>query len=143
MDKIERLDLADCIQVLGGIPHAEVKQCMARAQIYTQHSITAPNGDQEGLPLSLLEASSMGLPIVSTRHSGIREVVIDRVSGYLVSEGDVAGMAARIVELCRSPGLWTQFGAAGRARTKERFSLQAKAQKSIELMTKIVESKTG
>ena len=61
-----------------------------------QHSITASNGDTEGLPVGILEAMATALPVISTRHSGIPEAVEDGITGFLVEEHDVRGMAERM-----------------------------------------------
>src|SRR5207247_4061449 len=107
----------------GGQPNEVVQRLMRDADIFVQHSITDPDtGDAEGLPVSILEAMAHGLPVVSTRHAGIPEAVSDGVSGYLVDEGDTAGMAERIVALIRSADLRHRMGDAGWRRAKEDFS---------------------
>jgi glycosyltransferase involved in cell wall biosynthesis len=59
------------------------------------HSLVAPDGDSEGSPVSVMEAQLCGLPVVTTHHAGITEVVREGETGLLVDEGDVAGTAAR------------------------------------------------
>jgi glycosyltransferase involved in cell wall biosynthesis len=121
--EIAALGLADHVRLLGRRTHHEVIELYQSAHIYVQHSVIAPNGDEEGLPVSITEALAAGLPVVSTRHSGIPEAVIDGVTGVLVDEKDIQGMADAMVDLARNPDRWDQFGRAGRALLEEEFSV--------------------
>jgi len=96
---------------------------MDEADIFVQHSMTDPEtGDEEGLPVAILEAMSAALPVVSTRHAGIPEAVVDGSTGYLVNEGESAAMAERLIILARNHDLREPLGAAGWARAKEHFT---------------------
>jgi colanic acid/amylovoran biosynthesis glycosyltransferase len=132
--RVSELGLEGRIQLLGTLPHEKIVDLLASAHIYTQHSITAPNGDQEGQPVSLVEASAMGLPIISTVHSGIPEVVLDGETGYLVAEHDVKAMGNRIAEVARDPSLWTRLGEAGRSHIERNFSLERETAKAIAIL---------
>ena len=79
-------------------------------------SRTDSAGDQEGIPVTLMEAMASGLPVVSTRHSGIPELVEHGVSGWLAEEGDVAGLVEGLLRLEREPYLALRFGRAARER---------------------------
>lgn len=76
----------------GRLNKNEVKTLMANSFAYSQHSLTAPNGDSEGTPVAIMEAAAAGMPVVSTRHAGIADVLMDGVTGYLVEEHDTQGM---------------------------------------------------
>ena len=65
-----------------------------------------------------------GLPVVATRHAGIRDVVIDGETGALVDEGDVAGMADAMVRLAQEPELARRWGRAARERVASEFSME-------------------
>lgn len=121
--EISALDLVDHVRLLGRRKHEEIIQLFGSAHIYVQHSVTAPNGDEEGLPVSITEALASGLPVVSTRHSGIPEAVVDGVTGLLVDEKDVQGMADAMVTLARDPEKWDQFGTAGRKLLESEFAV--------------------
>jgi glycosyltransferase involved in cell wall biosynthesis len=95
---------------------------MRRAAVFVQHSVTAPDGDTEGLPVGLLEAMAAGLAVVATRHAGIPEAVVEGETGLLVDEHDAAAMAAALVALLRDPERTRRLGAAGRARVLARFT---------------------
>ena len=111
------------IRVLGSRPHNEVEALLADSDVFLQHSRRDPaTGDEEGLPVAVLEAMSYGLAIVTTRHGGIPEAIEDGRTGFLVAEGDYDDMAARIVELARHPDLRRDLGERARARHASAFS---------------------
>lgn len=87
------LGIDGAVKFAGTVTAQEVKDILARSDVFVHHSVTAADGDMEGMPNSILEAMSMGLPVVSTRHSGIPELVEEGVNGYLVEERDVEGFA--------------------------------------------------
>lgn len=136
--EITALRIADSVNLLGRRTHDEVIQLYQSAHIYAQHSATAPNGDEEGLPVSITEALAAGLPVVSTRHSGIPEVVIDGKSGLLVDEKDTQGMAEAMVKLARDPAQWDLFGAAGRKILESEFSLPVVQDKLRQLLKSVL-----
>jgi len=114
----------------------EVIKFLQGATIFVQHSMfSKTTGDSEGTPGTVLEASASGLPVVSTRHAGIKEAVIENRSGFLVDEGDFEGMAACIIQLIENPELGTKFGLAGRKHMIENYDLDLqidKLQKNIK-----------
>lgn len=118
---VARLQLEGHVHLRGSVSSDEVRQTMMQSHVMVQHSVETASGDMEGLPVSLTEAAACCLPIVATRHSGIPEIVVDGVNGFLVEEHDVDGMAARMAELARAPERWSALGRAGRALVKEKF----------------------
>jgi len=107
----------------GSLPHQQTMEIMEKADIFMQHSITDPDsGDEEGLPVAVLEAMARGLPVVSTFHTGIPEAVVDQETGFLVKEGDSQAMADALERLIVNKVLRVEFGKKGRERAKEHFS---------------------
>ena len=118
--------LEDRAVLHGAQPHGVVRQMMAGADIFLQHSLLEPDtGAVEGLPVAILEAMACGLPVVATLHGGIPEAVADDATGYLVREGDTQGMADRIVALARSEELRRRLGEGGWLAARERFSWES------------------
>lgn len=101
VERIARYDLQDRIICVGALPHREVVQRLSDCDVFVQHSVTAPNGDQEGMPVSIMEALSFDLPVVATRHSGIPEIVENGVSGLLVREHDYEETAEAIIRILK------------------------------------------
>lgn len=88
------------IEFKGILNHDEVLKEMQNARMLVQHSLTTPvTGDKEGTPVAVMEAMASGLPIVSTRHSGIAELITHGHNGLLVEEYDYLGMADCMIEL--------------------------------------------
>src|SRR5690606_25159636 len=87
------LKIQNNVCFLGVIEIDQYLELLNKCYGYVQHSITALNGDKEGTPVSILEASIAGIPVISTRHSGIKDVIIEGKTGYLVDEFDINKMA--------------------------------------------------
>lgn len=137
--KIYDLGLEGDIDCLGSVPHGKVRRLMQTCHLYTQHSKTASNGDQEGQGVTFVEAQASGLPVVTTRHNGIPDVVVDGETGFLVEEGDTRAMAERIVYLARHPEIWSKLGRAGRAHVEEQFDLSKQVTKLIRMYEEVTD----
>ncbi|WP_268035822.1 glycosyltransferase [Algoriphagus sp. PAP.12] len=103
------------VEFSGVLSAEEIAFEMSQSFCFIQHSKQASNGDKEGTPVAILEAMAAGLPIISTRHAGIPEVVEDGSSGFLVDEGDVDGMADKIMKLHLNREKAQNFGENGKA----------------------------
>ncbi len=115
-------EVADAVEFMGARDHRFVQQRMASARAFVQHSVRACDGDCEGTPVAILEAQASGLPVVATRHMGIRDVVVEGQTGLLVDEQDVQAMADAMVRVAREPGVAARWGQAGRRRVLTEFS---------------------
>ncbi|MFD2891011.1 glycosyltransferase family 4 protein [Flavobacterium chuncheonense] len=101
---------------------------------FVQHSVTALNGDQEGTPVAILEASAAGLPIIATRHAGIPDVIINNETGILVNEHDVEGMANAMISVLTNNELAQRLGENGKKRIQESFSMKKYLENIDELV---------
>jgi glycosyltransferase involved in cell wall biosynthesis len=120
---VERLGLRGRVIFHGLRDHAFVRDRIARAQVFLQHSVTDAEGNTEGLPTSIQEAMACGAVVVSTRHAGIPEAIASGVNGVLVEEHDAAGFAAALRGvLADEPGA-ARMAAAARATALERFDI--------------------
>jgi colanic acid/amylovoran biosynthesis glycosyltransferase len=86
----------DC-SFLGTQSQDVVRQNLQSASVLCVPSVTAENGDSEGLPIAILEALSMKVPVVASRHAGIPEAVLDGETGLLASERDEKELAEQIL----------------------------------------------
>ena len=120
---INQSNMRDKIKLAGWCRHDEVLTKLERAQILLLPSVTASDGDQEGTPTALIEACAMGMPVVSTLHSGIPEVVCNGRSGYLVPERDVDALVDRLGFLIDHPGSWKAMGTVGRHHVEKYFDV--------------------
>jgi glycosyltransferase involved in cell wall biosynthesis len=128
-------DLEDRVTLHGAQPPTTVQQLLWDADIFIHHSITDPiTGDEEGLPVAVLEAMAHSLPVVSTRHAGIPEAVQEGVTGYLVDEGDCGGMAERLLALAHDAESRHSMGVTGWQRAHEYFSWQTERQTLLSVL---------
>jgi colanic acid/amylovoran biosynthesis glycosyltransferase len=111
---VRELGVSDVVHLAGERDQGAVAAAMADAHLFLAPSVTASDGDMEGIPVSLMEAMASGLPVVATRHSGIPELVRDGVSGFLVPERDAEALAFVLDHLVRRPSRWTEVGRAAR-----------------------------
>jgi colanic acid/amylovoran biosynthesis glycosyltransferase len=120
---VGELGLGDVVCLHGARDSTYVRRLLASAHVFVLASTTAADGDQEGTPVVLMEAQACGLPVVSTLHSGIPEVVIDGGSGLLVPEGDERALAEAVLRIVREHESWPRLGAAGRAHVAATFDV--------------------
>jgi glycosyltransferase involved in cell wall biosynthesis len=127
--RIEVGGLRGTVKLHGTLPPARVAEMLDAADLFVLNSRATPEGDAEGLPVSLLEGMEAGLCVVATRHGGIRDAVEDGVSGILVPERDTEALAAALVRVAGDPGLRARLGAGARARVEREFDLERCAAK--------------
>ncbi len=122
---LERLlNIENNIKFLGVISPDQTRIYMEKAIAYIQHSIVAESGDSEGTPLAILEAQAAALPVISTNHAGIPDVVINNVTGFLVEEKDIQGMKEAMKKILINNELAREFGEKGRLRIIENFTMK-------------------
>ena len=102
-------------------------------------SVTAQNGDQEGTPTAIVEAQMMGLPVLSTVHSGIPDMVEHGVNGYLVPERDVDALAEHLLKLMNQPEDWPQMGQHGSNHARRLFDVNLLNDQLIEIYQNVLQ----
>jgi glycosyltransferase involved in cell wall biosynthesis len=120
-----RLGLSARIDWRGALPQEQVLALYRSADLFVLASRIARGGDRDGLPNVLMEAQSQGLACLSTRVSGIPELIEDGDTGVLTPPGDVAALAAALARLIRDPRERARLGAAGADRVRARFTMAA------------------
>ena len=132
---VRAFGLGERVWLPGEVDSTTVFESMRNADIFLQHSVTDPDsGDEEGLPVAILEAMALALPVVSTRHSGIPEAVIEGQTGFLVEEWDQLGMADRIVDLALDHSLRSRMGRLSWERAKAQFSWERERSQLLRIM---------
>ena len=130
---IQELNVGNLVKLLGWKQKTEVIDILNNSHILLAPSITAKNGDREGIPVALMEAMAMGLPVISSLHSGIPELVTDGISGFLIPERDVEGIAAKLNFLIEHPEMWSQMGKAGRAIVEANYDINKLNHRLLEI----------
>ena len=128
------LDAGNRVEFCGRLGHREMLVKVSEADVFMQHSVTdSKTGDQEGVPVAILEAMAHGLPVVSTTHSGIPYVVETDVSGFLTPESDAPAMAQSLIRLARDIQLRRSMGKNGRERVRQ-FSWEKEKSRLCEIL---------
>jgi len=115
-------------EFLGLQPSDVVKSWMNRALLLAVPSVTASTGDSEGLPTVVVEAQSMGLPVVGSIHAGIPQAVVHGETGFLAPERDWKTLAEYILQLLKDPTLWQRCSINGQQRVRDSFNLSKQTQ---------------
>ena len=102
---VKKLEIEKNVDFVGYVTPEEAIKLMKKANVFVHHSITASNGDQEGIPTAIMEAMATRLPVLSTNHSGIPELVQDGINGFLVEEKDIEDYAKKMEEI----SLWNKI----------------------------------
>jgi glycosyltransferase involved in cell wall biosynthesis len=122
MAQAAALGISGKVEFLGARPAGEVARWMKRAWLLAAPSVTAGDGDSEGLPTVIAEAAASGLPVVGSDHSGIPEAIVDGETGFLVPEGEAEPLARRISETLAGPSLRAAMMQAARGLAERRFN---------------------
>jgi colanic acid/amylovoran biosynthesis glycosyltransferase len=142
MELRDRLGLGERVRFLGWAAADQVREALDRAHALVAASVTAADGDEEGIPNVLKEAMASGLPVVATRHGGIPELVEDEVSGFLVPERDADALAQRLRHLAARPDRWESMATAGRARVERSYDIERLNDRLVALFTSLNQKKS-
>lgn len=133
--KIQDLSLEDRVTLCGALPHESVIDQMKSSTMFALPCVTGSDGDRDGIPNAILEAMAMKLPVISTSHSGIPEVITDGANGLLVPPADPKALAQAIARLLDEPQLGRQMGERGRQTVNENFDARRNASRLLQQMT--------
>ncbi|MBZ0153169.1 MAG: glycosyltransferase [Planctomycetes bacterium] len=119
-----RLGVADKVEFVGSMTNQDTLRLVRQATAFVLPSRIDEHGDRDGIPTSMIEAMYLRTPAVSTRVSGIPELVDDGVDGFLAEPEDVDTIAARLQQLLTDPGQRERMGEAARQKVLARFDVQ-------------------
>ncbi|NJL48788.1 MAG: colanic acid biosynthesis glycosyltransferase WcaL [Leptolyngbyaceae cyanobacterium SM2_5_2] len=135
---INRLGVSHAVHLMGWKNVREIVDILADSDLFIAPSVTAQDGDQDA-PINVLkEAMALGMPVISTWHGGIPELVSHGVSGLLAPERDSETLAEHIDYLMRHPEQWESMGRAGRAMVEKHYNLTDLNNQLIELYDMIL-----
>lgn len=126
------------IELPGVIGSEQFRDYLSESLAFIQHSITSHDGDAEGTPVAILEASAAGLPVISTLHAGVPDVIINNETGFLVKEHDVKGMAEKMEKLLLDTSEVVRLGTNGRKNIGENYTLKRHMEVLNELTKKAI-----
>lgn len=136
--QVERLSLGGRVRLLGARLHPEILAAYPRYHLFVLASVIAKDGDRDGIPVVMMEAGAMGLPIVSTEVSGIPEIVRHDQTGLLVPPRDARALTEAVATLAANPGLRKQMGQHAQSLIKSDFNLDTSTSRLIDLWGEIL-----
>lgn len=135
---IEDMGIGRHVRLVGSKTHEQVKMFLEQSHVLIAPSLTSESGDQEGIPNAIKEAMASGLPVISTFHSGIPELVSDGVSGLLVPERDATALADALAYLINHPEVCKEMGQAGRRQVEQKFDTNVLSKQLEELYLELM-----
>lgn len=111
------------VQWLGRQPSDAVRREFERASVFCLPSVTAENGDAEGLPIVIMEAQACGVPVVTSARGGATEGIVHGETGLAFAEGDVQGLTQALLRVLGEPGLAARMAQAAVPFARQRFDL--------------------
>lgn len=135
---VTKLRINNNVQFLGNVDDDTLLKLYQESHIFILPSVTAHSGDKEGIPVVLMEAQATGLPVISTLHSGIPEVVHEDKSGFLVPERDVNALAEKIESLIEHPEVWSKMGKYGRKFVEENYDIKILNQRLVKIYENVL-----
>jgi glycosyltransferase involved in cell wall biosynthesis len=126
--RIRSRGLQDRVRLLGAVGQPQVREILSSAEIFVLPSVRTADGNQDGIPVALMEAMALGLPVLSTWVSGIPELIINEDSGLLVPPASASALAEGMERLLRNAELRARLAAEGRRRVRARHDILRSAE---------------
>jgi colanic acid/amylovoran biosynthesis glycosyltransferase len=145
-DEEEKRTILDLVGRLEGVvrwvgfqPYPAFRRALLDHHLFLSPSCTSRDGDAEGgAPVTLIEAQATGMPVVSTRHCDIPEIVVDGKAGHLSPERDVKALAANLERLITAPvSVWEAMGAAARAHIEKHYNVRTQVARLEDLYERL------
>lgn len=136
------LAIENRVGFLGAKNQEEIIKVLNTTHLFVAPSVTVKTDEQEeGIPNVLKEAMATGLPVVSTHHAGIPELVQDGVSGFLVPERDYRALADKLAYLIDHPERWPEMGKAGRKFVERNYDKEKLNRELVDIYNKLINIK--
>lgn len=133
---VNELSISNSIEFKGVQRQDQIAGIYAEALAFVQHSITTAQNDSEGTPLAIMGAMSAALPVISTKHGGISDIIVENETGFLVEEKDIEEMAKKMLFVIENPERAEIIGKAASQYIKANHTLNLYTQKLFELIKK-------
>ena len=128
-ESTRNLGISNQVTFAGFASQQQLRELFYASHIFLHPSETGPDGNQEGVPNSMLEAMASGLPVFATNHGGIPEAIENGVSGVLVPERDAAALARQLSSLTAQPDVLSGIAARGAEQVAAKFEQRAQVAK--------------
>ena len=127
------LEVKDKVTFSGFVTQEQLRGLLYQSHIFLHPSQLGADGNQEGVPNSMLEAMATGLPVFATIHGGIPEAVSNGLTGVLVGEQNHTALARELIQAAQRPDRLSQLGRAGSDLVARKFNQRAQTQRLEEL----------
>lgn len=131
--KIAEYSLENSVVLAGSMPQEEIRPLLKKAGIFVLASVKAESGNMDGIPVALMEAMASGVPVISTRLSGISELVDDGKDGFLVESGNAEELAGKIMYLMDNYEQVRSLCPDAQKKIEESFSLKVQGCRMAEI----------
>ncbi|EET47997.1 glycosyltransferase [Thalassobium sp. R2A62] len=139
---VRDLGIQDRVELPGKGTHDQVRAALENSEVFLQHSVTAKDGNTEGLPTAIQEAMACGCVIVSTRHAGIPEAVFNGKNGFLADERDEVGYTENLNTVLESDSR-KEMGHNSRLMAEEHYDNNALLGETEKILQSLVARKKG
>lgn len=141
LDVVRRGGIESCVRWMGFQPHQELLRLALDHHVLVQASVTAESGDTEGgAPVALIEMAATGMPIVSTYHCDIPDVVREGETGYLAPERDAKALEGCLRRLLNEAPSWPSMGRAARRHVEQRFDAVKQGRRLADIYENVVQA---
>jgi colanic acid/amylovoran biosynthesis glycosyltransferase len=137
---VGELGLTGRVRFLGAVSQTQVRQLYKESDVFVLSSVTAADGDMEGVPVVLMEAMASGVVAVSTRYSGIGELIADGKTGLVTAERDITGLADKLSNVMDDPCLYHTLSVNARRKVELEFDIRALNKRIEEVFTDLIAS---
>ncbi len=134
------LNIENRVSFTGFVSQEQLREIYYASHVFLHPSQRGHDGNQEGIPNSMLEAMASGLPVFATHHGGIPEAIQNGVSGVLVPERDHEKLAAALVDAAQDPGFLSRIALNGAEIVRKNFDLRAQAQRLEEIYLRMMQT---
>jgi colanic acid/amylovoran biosynthesis glycosyltransferase len=137
-DLARELRIDSHVSFIGFISQEELRDIFYASHIFLHPSETGPDGNQEGIPNSMLEAMASGLPVFATQHGGIPEAIENGVSGLLVPERNHDELGRALLDAVQDPGFLSRIARAGADVVRKNFDLCVQTRRLEDIYLRLI-----
>jgi len=137
-DLARELKIENRVSFTGFVSQAQLRDLYSGSHIFLHPSETGPDGNQEGIPNSMLEAMASGLPVFATQHGGIPEAIENSVSGVLVPERNHEELSRALLAAVQDPGFLSRIAHAGAEVARKNFDLRIQARRLEDIYLRLL-----
>ncbi|HEY6560051.1 MAG TPA: glycosyltransferase [Polyangiaceae bacterium] len=137
---ITQLGVAERVHLLGAQSHEQVRELYHTSHVFVLPSVRAARGDEETQGVVVQEAQATGMPVVVSDTGGIREGIVEGVSGVSYAADDWKALAQAIGNVAEHPETWAEAARAGRALVERKYDLAALNRRLLALYRNVCDS---